>query len=1115
MKMTLHSCPVPGLIRLLFFIAFLVPEWNSGMQAQQYFTAETSHAVKLGRTKPLHDFVSIDPTDSTKLQSRKSNKPYYVPNFGGRRHQDIHVESALPQGADPLFNPQQIRMPGNEILPKVNVEGIHEAAVFSGVPDVNGDISRDYYVEVVNATHFRVFDKAGQPVSSLISANSIWSQVQQSSAGDPILLYDQEADRWLLTEFPSNNRVLLAISVTNDPLGSWDAYAFQTPRFPDFPKYGIWHDAYYLTTNEGGAQFPIYAFNREDMLAGADMIRFQRLTVPKISGVFFEVGQPIDWDGMNPPPAGSPGLVVKLNDDDWGTTSEDLIVLHKIHIDWDTASKSNIEVIEIPTAPYDSDGCSLENTGGFSCVPQPNGQGIDGAEWIITNKAQYRNFGTHESFVMCFMVDVTGEEVAGIRWMEFRKTPTQDWFIYQEGTIGSDDGIHRFMSSIGIDGQGNIAIGYSVSGFDKHPSLRYTGRYATDPPGMMTFQEYEFATGSGSLGDDRFGDYACMSVDPSDDLSFWFAGEYVLANGNWATRIVSFSAARDTIDLLPVSLLSPQSGPGLSLDEPISISILNRGINQVDDFSVAYQFNDENWIIEQATVDSLEVDSFYTHTFLQGLDFNTPGTFALKVATILDADRNHRNDTLSFIIQKPAFRDVTAEYDVNSQNGIVCADVNLNTLILRNLGVDTARSIDIEVTVNGLPVDTLSWTGELLTGHEENITIETPALNEGENIIRITLLSVNSMQDEITGNNQIEWTLQAKPSGAAVFLHLTTDNFPQETTWELTDANNTLIASGGPYTDQQNLYTEPLCLDPDTCYIFTIYDAFGDGVSAQGVFGDYQIVNSEGLVLSSLSKPNFGLSETNQFCLTGECLLELTAGVEHESSPGSSDAWVMAEVANALGGIIYSINGGESFQTNNIFQNLSPGNYLLIAVDDAGCSDSVTIEILSCDLQTMITTIPAVGGDVGQIHISASGGTGQLSYSLNGNSFSNDSFFIMLEPGAYIVTTRDSIGCEKADTVIVSTQVSTIHLSSDDFIRIFPNPGRGVYDVIGIVESSGPFIPFRILTIDGMPLFNGFIGRYNDTYKGEISMVAYTPGIYFAVFYIDDRVIVHRLIKVE
>src|SRR5688572_27221304 len=430
------------LIVLLMFLLTVSGELN----AQKFYTAESSYAIKLGRTKPLYDVVPVGPTDSLKLRERKLNKPKYVPNFGGRRHLDFHIPTALPHGPDPLYNPHSSRGL-NQILPKFSFEGISEAQVNSGVPDVNGDISRDYFVEIVNATFFKVYDKSGQAISGLISANSIWSQVQQMSAGDPILLYDQEADRWFLTEFPSNNRVLLAVSVTNDPLGSWDAYAFQTPRFPDFPKYGIWNDAFYLTTNEGGPNFPLYAFNRSDLLNGLDIIRFQRLTVPKNSGVFFEVGQPVDWDGMTPPPPGSPGLVVKLHDDDWGTTDHDHIILHKIHINWDSATLSNIELIDIPVAPYDTDGCSLESTGGFSCIPQPNSQGIDGAQWIITNKAQYRNFGTHEAFVMSFMVDVTGNEVAGIRWMEFRRTSSMDWHIYQEGTIGSDDGLHRFMSS--------------------------------------------------------------------------------------------------------------------------------------------------------------------------------------------------------------------------------------------------------------------------------------------------------------------------------------------------------------------------------------------------------------------------------------------------------------------------------------------------------------------------------------------------------------------------------------------------------------------------------------------------------------------------------------------
>src|SRR5688500_3499531 len=164
------------------FAAFLLLFiWSSlPLKAQKYFTAESSYAVKLGRTKPLYDIVSVAPTDSLKLRERKLNKPYYVPNFAGRRHLDFHVPSALPQGPDPLFNDVPSRDPLNEILPKVNIEGINEASANAGVPDVNGDIGRDYYVEIVNATYFKVYDKTGQAVSNLISANTIWSQVFQS-----------------------------------------------------------------------------------------------------------------------------------------------------------------------------------------------------------------------------------------------------------------------------------------------------------------------------------------------------------------------------------------------------------------------------------------------------------------------------------------------------------------------------------------------------------------------------------------------------------------------------------------------------------------------------------------------------------------------------------------------------------------------------------------------------------------------------------------------------------------------------------------------------------------------------------------------------------------------
>ncbi len=1102
--------PKPVLLLLLVFISFL----GSSLSAQTYHTAETSFAVKLGRTKPLYESVSISMTDKEKLKGLKANKPKVIPNFGGRRQLETHNPNALPDGRDPLFDPFINRLPPTEILPIVNIQGIGESSSGATPPDVNGDVGKDFYVEIVNSTLFRVYDKMGVPVSGLISANSIWSQVSQSSAGDPILLYDQEVDRWLLTEFPSNNRVLVAISLTSDPRGSWDAYAFQTPRFPDFPKYGIWPNAYFLTTNESGSDMPVYAINREDILAGAATARIQRLTVPKIGGISFEVGQPIDWDGLQAPPDGTPGLIVKLNDDDWGTTDKDQILLNKINIDWENSANSTIEVSAITTTPYDTDGCQLENTGGFSCIPQPNGQGIDGAEWIICNKAQYRNFGTHESFVMCFMVDVTGADVAGIRWMEFRRTSTQDWHIYQEGTVGSDDGLHRFMPSIGIDGRGNIGLAYSVSGFDKFPSLRYTGRYASDPLGTMTFLEYEFATGAGSQGFDRFGDYASMSVDPADDATFWFAGEYFPENNGWSTKIVAFKAIRDTIDVLPITLLAPVND-GVLGEQSVTFNLLNRGLTTVFDFAVGYQFNNGPWISEMPTVDSLQVDSSITYSFITPVTFDEPGSYPLRIATLLDSDGNRNNDTLTFMVVKFAYRDAAFQYVVPSATGVLCTDESVNTIIIRNNGLDTITTLSLQITLNDIPVDTIEWSGSIPFHEEQEFSFPVSGLQDGENIIALSILDVNNGLDEIPANNEISWILTSKPIGIPLTLIFLTDNFPAETTWKLFDAGNNVIATAGPFASQQTTYRTEFCLDPEACYTFTVFDSFGDGMSAQGVKGDYEIYNESGELIADLAKPNFGAQSSSKFCLTNECLFELQVGVEHESSPGAGDAIAIGDPINSLGTVQYSIDGGLNFQPSNSFLNLVPGLYTMLAQDGAGCVDSLPFEIVSCNLQIAVTTKPASAGDVGEIHIDASGGNGPLLYSIQEGVFIADSFFVMLEPGDYLVTVKDSAGCTITDSVTVSTTVGTSYLTEEYFINIAPNPGRGVYQVVAAFDMPSVFVPYDMLASTGRLLYSGSVVRYDKTYRGEISLTAYPAGTYYIVFHVGQKMVMRRIIKVD
>lgn len=1083
-------------------------------QPSVYQEAEASAGIRLGRTRPLYLSELALPTDSAKLAESRRFAPVWVPNFAGRRHEPPRNPNAQPTEGDPLFHPEAWRMPTFDIPPVVNIEGMSESVSTAGVPDVNGEIGRDYYVQMVNVTYFRVFDKMGNAVSLPIPANTIWNQVGLTSFGDPILLYDQQVDRWLLTEFASvgARTVLVAISDSPDPRGTWTAYKFQTPRFPDFPKYGIWQDAYYFTANETGGTFPIYAINREDMLAGKDTVRFQRLTIPKIGGVGFEVGQPVDWDGLIPPPPGSPMILVKMNDDAWGTTPQDAILLHRITIDWANSSNSKVTVESVPTTPYDSDGCQLESTGGFSCIPQPNGQGIDGGEWIITNKAVYRNFIDHESFVMAFLVDVDGNDVGGIRWIEFQRTPTREWYIYQEGTVGSLDGLHRFMPAIAIDAKGNIGLGYGVSGYAKSPSLRYTGRYASDPPGMMTFTEYEIASGGGSWGSDRFGDYFSMSVDPADESTFWFTGEYIPANGVWTTRIAAFAALRDTLDLLPVSLVAPVSSPDLSSNEIVVLDVLNRGIQTVDTFAVAYQLQGGDWIIESAT-DSLPADSTYRHTFSTPAAFPAPGPYAMRVAVLLSGDGNSRNDTMAYTITKYPFRDLVAEYVPPAQADLLCGDQSLNTVRLLNGGLDTLFEADLILSLNGSPIDTIHWSGRLAFGETEQIDIPAMPLMDGMNQLALEVLSINGVGDEIPANSSINWTLSAKPEGEPVFLSFRTDNFPQESSWKLRDAQNEVIAEGGPFGQSQTVYHETFCLDPNTCYTFTVYDAFGDGMSAQGVTGDFEITNSLGEVIAELARPNFGAQISSQFCLADTCLLVLNGAAGPSSAAGESDGFIMAMVANGLGIVQYSLDGGQTFQVSPLFTGLQPGNYTLTARDAAGCTSTTEVIVGACTLDVLIATTPAAGGNVGTLTVLITGAKGTAEVKINNGEFVADTVFTMLEAGEYAVTVRDSLGCSWTDTVTVSSTVSTVEGSVDEWLHVAPNPGQGLFDLTAQLNDQRIFIPMTIYAADGEPVLSSSLVRFNDLYRGQVVLERMPPGIYYVAVASSRQWIIRRLVS--
>ncbi len=423
--------------------------------------------------------------------------------------------------------------------PLLNIAGQGYTAVQP--PDTVGDVGPNHYIQMINGSGgaaFVIYDKAGNIVKGQTLLEGLGIGACASGYGDPIVLYDQLADRWLMSEFArTGNHLCVYVSTSPDPTGTYHRYDFPTPDFPDYPKYAVWPDAYYVTSNESSPT--VYALDRAAMLSGAAAAS-QRFTAPALSGFGFQALTPADLDGAAAPPAGAPNYMLRQRDTEIhgpnGHPADDIIEVWAFHVDWVTPANSTFtKITDVLVAEFDSTLCG---TSSFYCFPQPGTTTLDPLREVIMWRLQYRNFGNHETLVGNFVTDVDGTNHGGVRWFELRKTDANPWGLFQEGTYAPDS-YHRWMGAIAMDGDGNIALGYNVSSSSLSPSLRYVGRLAGDPRGTLPQGEVTLIAGGGSNTSNRYGDYAAMSVDPADDCTFWFTGEYN-PSSLWGTRIGAF-----------------------------------------------------------------------------------------------------------------------------------------------------------------------------------------------------------------------------------------------------------------------------------------------------------------------------------------------------------------------------------------------------------------------------------------------------------------------------------------------------------------------------------------------------------------------------------------------
>ena len=405
--------------------------------------------------------------------------------------------------------------------------------------DSNMAVGPKDIVEVVNV-EYQVFNKTGGTIAGPTSITNIFASLSgdcsTNTYGDPVVLYDRAADRWVLSMIGAGSTIseCIAVSKTNDPTGAYYLYGYSFGNnLNDYPKLGTWATASnsaYLATYDifvNGSSFggsDLCGLDRTKMLAGnASAAQLCQMTP---SSEFSYL--PSDMDGPNSPVDGTPGLFIHPQ-------KPNQLFLRTLTLNFasGTATMSAANVISVPTF---TEACHS------TCVPQAGTtQKLDALGDLTMYRFPVRHFADHDRALVNDSVIVSGTQV-GVRWYELYD-PAGAVTLNQSGTYAPDS-TSRWMASAAEDKVGDIAIGYSASSSSIHPANRFAGRIPTDPTGSLE-SEISIIEGGGSEGTglSRWGDYSALQVDPSDDCTFWYVAQYEAVTGtfNWHTRIASWS----------------------------------------------------------------------------------------------------------------------------------------------------------------------------------------------------------------------------------------------------------------------------------------------------------------------------------------------------------------------------------------------------------------------------------------------------------------------------------------------------------------------------------------------------------------------------------------------
>jgi hypothetical protein len=505
---------------LVALVAFLLTARSA---AAQTMTPEVKHDV----SPPLSSVPAppLQPQGAFKKVHRVRRLPPLATPQAAAGDTVRQVAATAPLAIDPV-----------EVMEGIG-EGLPNFNVRSFPADTTGAAGTTQYVQWVN-TSLAVFDKVSrQPVLGPVDGSVLWrgfgGNCENFNDGDPIVLFDRTAGRWFVSQFAVSGTPFsqcIAVSTGSDATGTYNRYEFQYQDFNDYGKFGVWPDAYYASFNMFGPNSFLgskaCAYEREKMLAGqsARMVCFD---LPNQGGLV-----PSDVDGTTAPPASSPNYFLNLG--------VNRLNMWRFKVDWTSPSASTLTgPTRITTAPF-TEACAGTLTPGTCIVQKGTTQRLDSLSDRLMYRVAYRNFGAHESLVANHSVS-TGASRAGVRWYEVRSPATTPQ-IHQQGTYAPSTS-SRWMGSAAMDKLGNLAVGYSISGGLLFPSIRLAGRKAGDPLGKLASEkEVPEAKGGGAQTEaDRWGDYSTMTVDPTDDCTFWYSAQYQKDGTNdWHTAIVRF-----------------------------------------------------------------------------------------------------------------------------------------------------------------------------------------------------------------------------------------------------------------------------------------------------------------------------------------------------------------------------------------------------------------------------------------------------------------------------------------------------------------------------------------------------------------------------------------------